>query len=230
MATDSFRIRNLVLVPEYGECDVLFINLCPAIVPSITRQKQAGTVIDIAVENNQDRWYEVTVKPVGASIPGNATFLEPQGRRKIGDVSVIQGGRISFVADGTSVNAMLRLEVDLIFRFATGRHFPKDAAEAAVTGIKLAAPLAAFFDDLRVALVNKDPTVVLLKLLELPDVLKDPIARDILKNSLKLTAKQIAKLESLGQIADVVGLTSLIGETLVILNSPRFGTAALVAR
>jgi hypothetical protein len=231
-ASSTFRVRNLILVPGYGECDKVFVNLCPPVIISVKRQYQTedGTKADIVLENLYDRWYEVKITPVGATVPGSDTrMLGLKQTLEIKGITLTPGANITFFADGTSESAMWSTAFDLLYLAATGSHLPNNVAKAALTQLKSLpynSKLVLFFADLSLNIANKDKWAILKQIRDIPGLAKDPAVEYFLLTSLKLTPTQIKNFGSLSYVAQ---FTSSILELFVQLVLPRFAVATLVA-
>jgi len=230
-AAKMLLVRNLLLTTQYGDCDNGVLAICPPVILSIDKQSADGKTVDIVLENLYNRWYELTVTPTLATIPNALPrFIGPKQKIKISNVAIEPGANIGFFADATSNVGMTAVAFDMLHMVAAGGHLSLIDMDLALDEFSLLAPdakLAVFFVKLVDNLNNKDIGAIIKQIVELPKLASDPAAQFFLIGSLKLSATQLDKLASWGQVVHVASVVTDMVEQLLL---PRYAASSLVAK
>jgi hypothetical protein len=231
-ATGSLLVRNLFLIPQYGECDAGRLAACPAVILSVTNQSADGKTADILLENLYDRWYELKITPTGgATVPGSRSrLIGPKQKLTISGVGFVPGSNVLFFADATSNRGMTAVALDLLHIAATGSHLPTSAMGIALSQFQAQAPsskLVVFIVELMNNLAEGDAWAIVDQIVHLPDLADDPVVQYFLINYLGLSLDQIEKLGFWSQWAYVGSVVTKMVEQLLL---PDYAASSLVAK
>lgn len=241
-AAASFRVHDLLLIPTYGNCTVVFVlsgSVCPPLQISARPSDVAPNTYDIIVENLVDRWYLMKISTSSAFIPvsnkntlsltpivGNSFLLAPTSKRIFYGVSFTSPANITFDANADSAIATSAMTVDMLFRIVTGHHMPVTGAEASELILQQLPPLVNLTRNLAIAIHSKDINGVLSTLADLKSLIADPVIGSLVIKALGLNAAQAALWSS-----DLLGFsfniyTALL-ETAIQFNYPSVASATI---
>ena len=234
-AGKTLRVRDLFLLTEYGDCDpgtwLFAYDICPPIILTVINPREGGAKFDVQVENLVDRWYELSINPVGATVPaGSRAIIGPKQKFTLTGVTASPGARIQFFADATSNEGMKAVAFDLLYVAARGSHLPADAIDSALEAFNLMTPdsdLVVFFANMVLNITQGDKLALIEQIRDLPSLAKDPAVQLFLSGYLGLSPEHIARFGNLGA---VVHIGAVVIKMLEQLALPRYAASALTAQ